>query len=132
MSSQADCPLCGYCSRNIVVPDERWGDALNQVELERCFDDEKDFDRIHQNILEFSRTTFWCPCGRMVWMEKVGWLVSLSFIARLATTVQDRAHLVHAGQAGQRVRAADLLRQLLSDLLTPEEIARMVRAMEIS
>jgi len=34
------------------------------------------------------RATFWCPCGRMMWMQGHGWMVSLDFVMRLARGIR--------------------------------------------
>jgi hypothetical protein len=73
MSARAECPLCGYCSAAVEVPHPLWGEAFRQAELENATD-----------VPDGGRMTFWCPCGRMMWMEGMGWLVMFDFVVRLA------------------------------------------------
>lgn len=119
MSAHAECPLCGHCSRNISVPDPRWGLALNQIDLENAVDDpHSSVGDVHNNIHEHGKSTFWCPCGRMVWMEGRGWLVSLDFIASLATTIRECT--------------PDDYRRLMATLgmAMPDEIKRVAKELE--
>ena len=125
MSASAECPLCGYCSKNVCVPDSQWGEALNQVELEASLSSSIVADKkaqvlsqVHGNILRLGKRTFWCRCGRMIWMEGTGWLVSLAFIERLATVLQDSVPHDY--------------RQILAALSVaiPDDIARVKAALE--
>ena len=124
MSASAECPLCGYCSRNISVPDPKWGEALNQIDLEAAVDDDgqKDpvaiLDHVHSNILRLGKTVFWCRCGRMLWLEGMGWLVSLAFIERLAAVLRERFPTDY-----QRILAA-------LGIAIPDDIARVKAALE--
>lgn len=124
MSAQAECPLCGYCSKNVAVPDSQWGDVIDQVKMEEAIDDGGESDPrqilniVHDNILRLGKTVFWCRCGRMIWMEGTGWLVSLPFIERLAEVLRDAVPHDY--------------RQILAALAVaiPDDIARVKAALE--
>jgi hypothetical protein len=72
MSDHAECPLCGYMYQDMVMRgDPRWGHALSH------------------DPSKMAKRIFWCPCGRMVWMEGQGWMVHVDFVARLATAIRE-------------------------------------------
>lgn len=56
-----ECPLCKAASRDNAA---NWGVAHTENGVER--------------------PTYWCKCGRMVWMSLSGWLVTYDFVINLA------------------------------------------------
>jgi hypothetical protein len=128
MSTQVECPLCGRVSKNNMHPHRDWGLAFRGVHVEDVmmsdFDVAPDADghvvgqQVSQTMHEIGRETFWCSCGRMLWMEGCGWLVSLDFITNLCVGVREMA-------------PADFAKLLVSlALMMPQEIDRVRKAID--
>jgi hypothetical protein len=91
------CPLCGLVSKD-NGDNKRWGVALDKAELERAFIEDSDLEgvkslsdlaaMVNDLVDDEGRATFWCPCGRMMWMQGHGWMVSLDFVMRLARGIR--------------------------------------------
>ena len=114
MSTMLECPLCERVTK-IDSEDPDCGLSFKWSDLEKIFMADHDIDgsqivteasgdiasairgaahavgdAVSDRVHELGRDTFWC-CGRMVWMEGSGWMVSLDYIAGLARAVRDMA-----------------------------------------
>lgn len=128
MSSQAECPLCGHVSKNNVEPTPDWGLAFKGTEAqEQIYMVDRDMKstatprdvcyRVGGAMHKFGLETYWCPCGRMMWMQEFGWMVSLDYISRLAVAIRD-------------MEPADFAKLFISlAVLMPQEIHRLRRVL---
>jgi hypothetical protein len=71
---------------------------------------------VSNKMMDLGRQTFSCPCGRMMWIEGIGWLVSFDFVARLARAIREGT--------------PDDYKRLMATLsvIMPEEISRVEHA----
>lgn len=113
---------CPLCSR----PDKQgsWGSVVMNASVERSVI-ESDItkakslgelaDRVNGAISMASKSMHWCSCGRVIWVQGYGWLLTLDFIINIAKAIQQRLPAAYES----------VLRELRTFM--PDEFARVVK-----
>ncbi len=92
------CPLCGVVVHQVGVPNKSCGLAFSEVDAQDIYTQDrvspvpstpaKMADRVAGMMWSLGKQILWCPCGRMMWVQGMGWLVTLDFIVRLAASIR--------------------------------------------
>jgi len=91
--------VCPLCSRTERAAGSSWGSVVMNAAVEKSIIESNITkatslgelaDGINSALSLASKTTLWCTCGRAVWMQGYGWLITLDFIVNVAKAIRQR------------------------------------------